>query len=180
MKNRLLLPAFAFLFFVCLKGHSQSATDTTHKHPITDTTKIISGRLPGFFPQQKAAKPGKDASNFSMSSAPYKPDKSKMPLIIVDGKKSNYKKLKKIKVNNILSITILKDSATTAKYGRKARNGVLLIATRKSLLSTDTAVRNRIGRDTTATRAMRNRMQQLNPANSQNEANKTPASSFIK
>jgi len=51
------------------------------------------------------------------------------PLIIIDGKES--KGLKKISPDDIKSITILKDESATKLYGDKAKNGVLIITTKK-------------------------------------------------
>ena len=51
------------------------------------------------------------------------------PLIIIDGKES--KGLKTIAPDDIKSITILKDESATKLYGDKAKNGVLIITTKK-------------------------------------------------
>jgi TonB-dependent SusC/RagA subfamily outer membrane receptor len=112
-----------------------SGSDTTKRSHQTDTSNVLRNKLPGFFPQSKSGIAKKDASDFSMYCGPYKPDKSNQPLIIVDGKKMSYKKLQKINVNNIKTITILKDSASISKYGRKARNGVLIVTTNKNVTS---------------------------------------------
>ena len=51
------------------------------------------------------------------------------PLIVVNGK--IYKdSLATINVNNISSITVLKDGISTALYGEEGKNGVILITTK--------------------------------------------------
>lgn len=51
------------------------------------------------------------------------------PLIIVDDIEYSYEQLAQISANEIESITILKDASTTAVYGLKGANGVLVIKT---------------------------------------------------
>ena len=53
------------------------------------------------------------------------------PLIIVDDVQYTYEQLSQINVNEIESISILKDASTTAVYGIKGANGVLVVKTRR-------------------------------------------------
>ena len=53
------------------------------------------------------------------------------PLIIVDDVQYTYEQLSQINVNEIESISILKDASTTAIYGIKGANGVLVVKTRR-------------------------------------------------
>lgn len=54
------------------------------------------------------------------------------PLIVVDGeKKSKDFNLSSIEINDIESMTVLKDTVATAQYGKEGENGVILIKTRK-------------------------------------------------
>lgn len=57
------------------------------------------------------------------------------PLLIVDGIESE-KKMPDIDVTTIESMTVLRDSPSTAKYGDKGKNGVILITTRKKKADT--------------------------------------------
>ncbi|WNH12943.1 M56 family metallopeptidase [Thalassobellus suaedae] len=57
--------------------------------------------------------------------------KDKAPLIIVDGKITPNKKLEEIDESNIEYINVLKDKKATEKYGRKGKNGVIEITTKK-------------------------------------------------
>ncbi len=52
-------------------------------------------------------------------------------LIFINGKKSSLKKAKKISPDNIESMNVLKGESATKKYGKKAKNGVLEITTKK-------------------------------------------------
>jgi len=53
-------------------------------------------------------------------------------LILIDGKEATPKQLKKLPVENIVSITILKNSTAIEKYGDKGKNGVINLTTKKS------------------------------------------------
>src|SRR3546814_3943130 len=56
------------------------------------------------------------------------------PLIVVDDIEYTYEQLSQINVNEIESISILKDASTTAIYGIKGANGVLVVTTRRGSL----------------------------------------------
>ena len=55
----------------------------------------------------------------------------KDPLIIVDGKEVKNKKVKDLDPDTIASINVLKGEAAEKKYGKKAKNGVIEITTKK-------------------------------------------------
>jgi TonB-dependent SusC/RagA subfamily outer membrane receptor len=57
--------------------------------------------------------------------------KGKTPMIIIDGKKSNQEILKAISPDDIYSIEVLKDAKSTAVYGAKGVNGVIIVITKK-------------------------------------------------
>ncbi|TWR24819.1 TonB-dependent receptor [Mucilaginibacter pallidiroseus] len=98
--------------------------------PTANVQNTLSGRLPGFFSQQTSGQPGKDAASFyirGLSSI----NGSNTPLIIVDDVEYQADQLQQINVNEIETITILKDASTTAIYGVKGANGVLVVTTRR-------------------------------------------------
>ncbi len=53
------------------------------------------------------------------------------PLFILDGFESSLAVINDLDINRIESITILKDAASTAIYGSKAANGVVVVETVK-------------------------------------------------
>jgi bla regulator protein BlaR1 len=55
----------------------------------------------------------------------------KDPLVVIDGKNSTMEALKKLDTNKVESISILKGDDAAKKYGDKAKDGVILIGTRK-------------------------------------------------
>ena len=112
--------------------------------PTSSVQNALSGRLPGFFSQQTSGQPGKDASDFFIRgiSSLNNGDEStggtngNRPLIIVDDVQYSYDQLQQININEIESISILKDASTTAIYGIKGANGVLIVKTRRGALGT--------------------------------------------
>ncbi len=57
--------------------------------------------------------------------------KGEEPLLVIDGKETPYKKLKDLQPGDIKTMNVLKDKTATEKYGKKAKNGVIEITTRK-------------------------------------------------
>lgn len=98
--------------------------------PTANVQNTLAGRLPGFFSQQVSGQPGKDASDFFIRGQSSL-NASNQPLILVDDIEYNYDQLQQINVNEIESISILKDASTTAIYGIKGANGVLVVKTRR-------------------------------------------------
>lgn len=59
-------------------------------------------------------------------------EKGEEPLVVIDGKVfKDTKKLEGLDPGRIENISVLKDASAVEKYGRKARNGVIEITTRK-------------------------------------------------
>jgi outer membrane receptor for ferrienterochelin and colicin len=61
-------------------------------------------------------------------------ENGKSPLIIVDGKEmgEGLDIMKEIPVNQIETVSIMKDKDAIAKYGEKAKDGVIEIETKKN------------------------------------------------
>lgn len=88
--------------------------------PTTNTTAMLSGRLPGVVVSQNDGQPGGDQSSVSIRGFG-------SALVIVDGVPRDYQQLDP---NEIETISILKD-ASAAVYGARAGNGVILVTTKR-------------------------------------------------
>ena len=99
--------------------------------PTANVQNALTGKVPGFFSQQGSGQPGKDASDFYIRGVSSLNPAGNQPLIIVDDIEYNYDQLQQINVNEIESISILKDASSTAIYGIKGANGVLVVSTRR-------------------------------------------------
>lgn len=82
--------------------------------PTSSLQNALTGKLPGFFSQQQSGQPGKDASDFFIRGVSSLNNDGNKPLIIVDDVQYTYEQLSQINVNEIESISILKDASTTA------------------------------------------------------------------
>ena len=99
--------------------------------PTSSVQNALTGKLPGLFTQQQSGQPGKDASDFFIRGVSSLNAGGNQPLIMVDDIQYTYEQLSQINVNEIESISILKDASTTAIYGIKGANGVLVVKTRR-------------------------------------------------
>lgn len=99
--------------------------------PTANVQNTLMGRMPGFVAQQRSGQPGKDASDFFIRGVSSLNNEGNRPLIIVDDIEYSYDQLQQINVNEIENISILKDASTTAIYGIKGANGVLVVTTRR-------------------------------------------------
>ncbi len=101
--------------------------------PTSNVQNALVGKLPGFFAQQRSGQPGKDASDYFIRGVSSLNPAGNKPLIIVDDIEYTYEQLSQINVNEIENISILKDASTTAIYGIKGANGVLVVTTRRGV-----------------------------------------------
>lgn len=101
--------------------------------PASSVQNALVGKMPGFFAQQRSGQPGKDASDYFIRGISSLNSAGNKPLIIVDDIEYTYEQLSQINVNEIENISILKDASTTAIFGIKGANGVLVVTTRRGL-----------------------------------------------
>jgi len=103
--------------------------------PTASIQNTLVGRLPGFFSQQRSGQPGADAADFFIRGVNSINGDNK-PLIIVDDIEYDYTQLSQLNVNEVESVSILKDAATTSIYGLKGANGVLVVTTTRGRTGT--------------------------------------------
>jgi len=90
--------------------------------PVMNTTTALAGKLPGLIAVQPSGEPGNDNANLSIRGLG-------SALVVVDGIVG--RDFARLNPNEIESITILKDAASTAVYGVSGGNGVILVTTKK-------------------------------------------------
>lgn len=98
--------------------------------PSASLQNTLAGRLPGFFSQQRGGQPGKDGAAFQIRGINTYAGGT-TPLIIVDDVEFTSDQISQIDPNEVESVTILKDASTTAVYGVRGANGVVIITTRR-------------------------------------------------
>ncbi|NIG57484.1 TonB-dependent receptor [Chitinophaga sp. Cy-1792] len=103
--------------------------------PSASLQNALAGKVPGLFTQQRSGQPGKDGAAFSIRGvSSYNTtdnNSANNPLIIVDDIEFTYDQVNQLDPNEIESISILKDASTTAVYGIRGANGVMVITTRR-------------------------------------------------
>ena len=103
-------------------------TKELKQSPVANITNALAGRLPGLITIQSSGEPGADnASLFVRGRASLN---STAPLVTIDGIQRDSRAIALLDVNEIESITILKDASATAIYGIKGANGVIIVTTR--------------------------------------------------
>lgn len=99
------------------------------KASVPNLSSALNGKVTGVTSVQTSGQPGYDDATFRIRGVSTTGDNS--PLIIVDGVERSFSR---IDPNEIESVTVLKDAASTAVYGARAANGVLLITTKRGVL----------------------------------------------
>ena len=93
--------------------------------PITSTSTALGGLAPGLAVTQTSGQPGEDGATLRIRGNTTLNTNS--PLVLVDGIEYS---MDNINPQDIESITVLKDASSTAIYGSRAANGVILITTK--------------------------------------------------
>ncbi|WP_164891194.1 SusC/RagA family TonB-linked outer membrane protein [Botryobacter ruber] len=98
------------------------------KSNVTNVRNALTGRLTGLYTQQNSGRPGFDAVSTTLRG-------QQSPLLIIDGIPrrfgSDMELQTIINLEEIESVTVLKDALATAMLGARSSNGALLITTRK-------------------------------------------------
>ncbi|MDO5447361.1 MAG: TonB-dependent receptor [Prevotellaceae bacterium] len=98
-------------------------------NPVADITQALQGQLPGVNVTSQDGRPGASMSIRVRGGGSV--TQSNDPLVVVDGVQlSSASEMNEIPADNIESIDVLKDAATTAIYGASGANGVILITTK--------------------------------------------------
>ena len=98
------------------------------KSPVTSVTNMLSGSLPGVSSVQTTGQPGKDAATIYVRGSGSLDNSLSKPLVLVDGVEREFSQ---IDPNEIESISVLKDASSTAVFGVRGANGVVLVTTRR-------------------------------------------------
>jgi TonB-linked SusC/RagA family outer membrane protein len=101
------------------------------ENPSTSLQNTLSGRLPGFTSQQISGRPGADGAAFYIRGVSSYNTGSNQPLIVVDDIEYSYDMFARLDPNEIETLSILKDASTTAVFGIKGANGVVVVTTRR-------------------------------------------------
>lgn len=111
-------------------GAISTIKPTDLRRPTSNLTTSLAGQVAGMIAYQRSGEPGRDNADFfirGVTSFGY----SKSPLILVDGIEMSTRDLAILQPDDIASFSIMKDATSTALYGARGANGVILITTKK-------------------------------------------------
>ncbi|MBS7562919.1 TonB-dependent receptor [Mucilaginibacter sp. Bleaf8] len=101
-------------------------TKELQQSPVANLSNALAGRLPGLLTVQNSGEPGADGSNLNIRG--FGTTNNAAPLVLVDGIQRDFSGLDP---NEVESVSILKDAASTAIYGIQGANGVILVTTKR-------------------------------------------------
>ena len=106
---------------------SQITNENIENRPVSSLANTLTGQMTGVTVIQRSGKPGFNAGEIrirgvgSFGALP-------SALILVDGVPGS---MNEININDIESVSVLKDASSAAIYGARAANGVILVTTKK-------------------------------------------------
>ena len=104
--------------------------------PVANISNALIGNTPGVAGLQTSGEPGQNAANIFIRGVSTYGDAT--PLIIIDGveqaSEQAFKEFNSMDPNEIQGISVLKDAASTAVYGVRGANGVIIVTTKRGSL----------------------------------------------
>jgi TonB-linked SusC/RagA family outer membrane protein len=102
------------------------------QQPVSNISQALAGRLPGLIANQSGGRPGKDASIIKIRGiGTLDAGAGSNPLILIDGIERDQSALNFLDPNEMESLSILKDASSTAVFGVRGANGVILVTTKR-------------------------------------------------
>lgn len=96
--------------------------------PVSNLSQAFAGRMSGVLTQQRSGQPGADGVSIRIRGTGTYNSDSSGALILVDGVERS---MSMLDPNEIESVTVLKDASSTAVYGIRGANGVILVTTKQ-------------------------------------------------
>ncbi|MCG8308503.1 MAG: TonB-dependent receptor [Cytophagales bacterium] len=110
-------------------GAMTSVKPAELKIPASNLTTALAGRLSGVVSYQTSGEPGADNAQFFVRGvASFNGQNG--PLILIDGVELTVDDLARLQPDDIESFSVLKDPTTTAIYGARGANGIILVTTK--------------------------------------------------
>lgn len=113
---------------ISLIGAQSTVNVEELKQPTSNITTVLAGRVSGVVGVTRSGEPGKDVADIWIRGIATFGGNSSSPLILVDGVERS---INNIDPEDIASFTVLKDASSTAVYGVRGANGVILVQTKR-------------------------------------------------
>lgn len=104
------------------------SSDDLLKSPSGSVANSLSGALTGVSSIQSSGQPGAEDPDIYVRGAGSLTNEASKPLILVDGVERSFFQMDPNEIDNI---TVLKDAASTAVFGVRGANGVILVTTKR-------------------------------------------------
>jgi TonB-dependent SusC/RagA subfamily outer membrane receptor len=102
------------------------------KVPSSNLTTAFAGKVAGMISYQISGEPGDDNAQFFIRGiTSFGAAAKKDPLILIDGVELTTDDLARLNTDDIASFSIMKDATSTALYGARGANGVILVTTKE-------------------------------------------------
>ncbi len=98
------------------------------KRPVSNPANLLQGKVAGVEISQAFAKPGDERNSILIRGAGTFSGTGNSPLILINGVAGD---MTNLNPDDIESISVLKDAASSAIYGARAANGVILVTTKQ-------------------------------------------------
>ena len=108
---------------------STVSTESFVNRPIAQASSALQGMAAGVTVTTQSGEPGSDGGTIRVRGLGTFGGSSAEPLVLIDGVEGN---MNALDVSLIDKITVLKDAASSAIYGNRAANGVILITTKRA------------------------------------------------
>jgi len=107
---------------------SSISTETMQNRPIVQTSAALQGMAAGVTVTTNSGAPGDDGGTIRVRGIGTFGGSSAAPLVLIDGVEGS---LDSVDPTQIDKISVLKDAASSAIYGSRAANGVILVTTKR-------------------------------------------------
>lgn len=101
------------------------------KVPSSNLVSAFAGKLSGVISYQKGGDPGAENNIDFFVRGVSTMGASSSPLILIDGVESSTTDLSRLQPDDIATFSIMKDATSTALYGARGANGVMLVTTKE-------------------------------------------------
>ena len=105
------------------------SSELLENKPIVQASTALQGAIPGVTVTTGGGAPGADTGNIRIRGIGTFGESSPAPLVLIDGIEGN---MNSVDASQIDKISVLKDAASSAIYGSRAANGVILITTKRA------------------------------------------------
>lgn len=99
-----------------------------NKRPVSNVSNLLQGKVAGLQVSQAEGKPGMESNTLRIRGTGTFSSAGSSPLVLIDGITGD---INNLDPNDVESVSVLKDAASSSIYGARAANGVILITTKK-------------------------------------------------